>query len=80
MVDELGEQTFLYVKERAIGEEYRYVLDRRYAVKYPGNMLERPALILTLVGQKDRYGRQNAALGGDYERKMDQTGESAGET
>ncbi len=42
----LASKRSLYVKERAIGEEYRYVLDRRYAVKFPGNMLERPGLIL----------------------------------
>ena len=67
----------LYVKERAIGEEYRYVLDRRYAVKYPGNMLERPGLILNPWSvRKTDTGRQNAAQGGDYERKMDKAGES----
>lgn len=36
----------LYVVGRNIGDEYRYVLDRRFAEKYPGNMLERPELLL----------------------------------
>ncbi|MEO8352650.1 MAG: hypothetical protein ABI680_13010, partial [Chthoniobacteraceae bacterium] len=36
----------LYSGERNIGDEYRYILDRRYAQKLPGNMLTRPALIL----------------------------------
>lgn len=31
---------------RNISDEYRYVLDRRFARKYPGNMLERPGLLL----------------------------------
>jgi len=31
---------------REIGDEYRYILDRRFAKKYPGNMLQRPGLIL----------------------------------
>ncbi|MHC5070783.1 MAG: hypothetical protein ACYTGO_09895 [Planctomycetota bacterium] len=31
---------------REIGDEYRYILDRRFAAKYPGNMLQRPGLIL----------------------------------
>lgn len=31
---------------RNISDEYRYVLDRRFAQKYPGNMLERPGLLL----------------------------------
>jgi hypothetical protein len=67
----------LYVKERTIGEEYRYVLDRRYAVKYPGNMLKRPGLILNPWSvRKTDTGRQNAEHGGEYDRKMGKAGES----
>jgi len=36
----------LYVAGRRISDEYRYILDRRYAEKLPGNMLKRPSLIL----------------------------------
>src|SRR5437588_1948252 len=36
----------VYLTGRNIGDEYRYVLDRRGHKKYPGNMLERPALLL----------------------------------
>ncbi len=36
----------LFISGRAIGDEYRYILDRRYATIYPGNMLARPGLIL----------------------------------
>ena len=35
-----------YHSGREIGDEYRYILDRRFAKKYPGNMLERPGLLL----------------------------------
>lgn len=35
-----------YISGRDIGEEYRYILERRYATKFPGNMLARPGLIL----------------------------------
>ena len=35
-----------YLIGRDIGDEYRYVLDRRYAEIYPGNMLRRPELLL----------------------------------
>ena len=35
-----------YHSGREIGDEYRYILDRRYAEKYPGNMLKRPGLLL----------------------------------
>lgn len=36
----------LYSAGRAIGDEYRYIMDRRYAKAYPGNMLTRPGLLL----------------------------------
>ncbi len=36
----------LFAAGRAIGDEYRYILERRYAKTYPGNMLSRPGLLL----------------------------------
>lgn len=41
-----GRHPNLYSGGRDIGDEYRYILDRRYATKYPGNMLTRPGLLL----------------------------------
>lgn len=35
-----------FVSGRVIGDEARYVLDRRDAERHPGNMLERPSLLL----------------------------------
>jgi hypothetical protein len=35
-----------YASGRNIGDEYRYILERRNQPKYPGNMLERPGLLL----------------------------------
>ncbi len=35
-----------YVAGRKIGDEYQYILDRRLAKKFVGNMLERPSLLL----------------------------------
>jgi len=35
-----------YHAGREIGDEYRYILERRYTKKYPGNMLRRPGLLL----------------------------------
>ena len=35
-----------YVSGRDIGDEYRYILERKYAKKYPGNMLSRPGLLI----------------------------------
>lgn len=36
----------LFAGGRDIGDEYRYILERRYAQKFPGNMLARPGLLL----------------------------------
>lgn len=36
----------LYSGGREIGDEYRYILERRYAAKFPGNLLPRPGLLL----------------------------------
>ncbi len=36
----------LFAAGRDIGDEYRYILERRYALKFPGNMLARPGLVL----------------------------------
>ncbi len=39
-------QPNLYAAGREIGDEYRYILERRYAKMFPGNMLTRPGLLL----------------------------------
>jgi len=36
----------LFSAGREIGDEYRYILDRRFAKRLPGNMLTRPGLLL----------------------------------
>jgi len=36
----------VYITGREIGDEYRYILDRKYAQKFPGNTLDRPSLLL----------------------------------
>jgi hypothetical protein len=35
-----------FISGRNIGDEYRYILDRKYVDKYPGNMLSKPGLLL----------------------------------
>ncbi|MEZ6036366.1 MAG: hypothetical protein R3F29_02715 [Planctomycetota bacterium] len=47
----LGSRSFAppsstYVAAHQIDDEYRYVLDRRFRQKFPGNMLTRPGLLL----------------------------------
>lgn len=36
----------VYLTGRNIGDEYRYIIDRKYAAKFPGNTLDRPSLLL----------------------------------
>ncbi|MCA9198366.1 MAG: hypothetical protein KDA87_12540 [Planctomycetales bacterium] len=57
----------LYVEGRDIGEEYRYILDRRYAKKYPGNMLQRPELLLNPWDiRSTQTDRQDPSAGQDF--------------
>ena len=41
-----GHAESAYLTGRNIGDEMRYVLDRRAVKKFPGNMLDRPQLLL----------------------------------
>jgi hypothetical protein len=53
-----------YVAGRNIGDEYRYILDRKYATIFPGNTLARPGLILDPWSiRKTETGKQIAAAG-----------------
>jgi hypothetical protein len=38
--------TTRYVAGRNIGDEYRYIIDRKYAQKFAGNMLRKPSVLL----------------------------------
>ncbi len=42
-----------YESGRDIGDEYRYILDRQAAAKFPGNMLDRPGLLLNPWAMRD---------------------------
>jgi hypothetical protein len=53
-----------YHSGRKIGDEYRYILDRRFAKKYPGNMLKRPGLILNPWALDDEAWYTAVGLGG----------------
>jgi hypothetical protein len=54
----------VFLTGRNIGDELRYVLDRRLETKYPGNMLERPALLLNPWAiRSTETGEQSAAAG-----------------
>ena len=62
----------LYVAGRNIGDEYRYILDRKYAKKFPGNMLERPSLLLNpWAVRSTETGEQQAQAGETFAAKSE---------
>ena len=62
----------LYAQGRNIGDEYRYIIDRKYARKFAGNMLPRPSAILNPWAiRKTETGKQQAATGDHFGRSSD---------
>ncbi|MFO0805957.1 MAG: hypothetical protein U0791_22865 [Gemmataceae bacterium] len=58
----------VYLTGRNIGDEYRYVLDRRNMKKYAGNMLDRPQLLLNPWAIRSTETGEQMAQGGDMFR------------
>src|SRR4029077_14115630 len=59
-----------YLTGRNIGDEYRYVLDRKYQRKFPGNMAERPALLLNpWAVRSTESGEQLGEAGEGFQRR-----------
>jgi hypothetical protein len=57
----------VYLTGRNIGDEYRYIIDRKYAPKFPGNTLDRPALLLNpWAVRSTETGEQQAGSGGEF--------------
>jgi hypothetical protein len=54
-----------FVAGRNIGDEFRYIIDRKFAVKYPGNMLERPSLLLNPWAIRSTETGQQLAQAGE---------------
>ncbi len=66
----LAEQQSAYVTGRDIGDEYRYVLDRRTQAKFAGVMMERPSLLVNPWSiRPTETGVQEAAEGGQFAPK-----------
>lgn len=59
-----------YLIGRNIGDEYRYVLDRRQQKKFPGNMLDRPALLLNAWAVRSTETGEQLAEGGEEFRRQ----------
>ncbi|MFS8066755.1 MAG: hypothetical protein ACMG6S_10320, partial [Byssovorax sp.] len=56
-----------YVSGRDIGEEPRYILERRSAARRPGVLLEKPSLLLNPWARRSTSSERQVALaGGDY--------------
>ncbi len=60
-----GHADSVYLTGRNIGDEYRYIIDRKYAHKYPGNMLARPSLLLNPWAVRETDTGEQVALGGE---------------
>ena len=55
----------VYLTGRNIGDEYRYIIERKYAKKFPGNSLERPSLLLNPWAVRTTETGEQDAAGGD---------------
>jgi hypothetical protein len=68
-----------YESGRDIGDEYRYILDRQQAVKYPGNMLERPGLLLNPWALRATEAEAERLAGGnEYAKRQAGLAQAAG--
>lgn len=57
-----------YAAGRALGDEYRYIIDRKYVTKFPGNMLSRPSLLLNpWAVRSTETGQQQAEAGSAFD-------------
>ena len=69
----------LYVAGRALGDEYRYIIDRQYAKRFPGNMLRRPSLLLNpWAVRSTETSKQDAAPGEDFESEAEMADKAEG--
>jgi hypothetical protein len=76
---ELEKLDSLYTAGRNLGDEYRYIIDRKYAKKFPGNMLERPSLLLNPWAVRGtETAKQEAAVGEDFAAEGEMLGRAEG--
>lgn len=67
-----GSSETLYLSGRDIGEEYRYILERRAAKRFPGNMLDRPNQLLNPWALRDtETSVVDAEKGEAYDKTME---------
>lgn len=61
----LPSQRSAYIAGRNLGEEYQYIINRKYAKKFPGNMLKRPSLLLNPWAIRSTETDTQDAAGGE---------------
>ena len=66
-----GNNVSRFVSGRDIGEEYRYILERRGSKKFPGNMLSRPGHILNPWELNETETLVDVATEGEAHRKSE---------
>jgi hypothetical protein len=68
-----------YLEDRRLGDEMRYILDRRAAKTFPGSLLPRPGLLVNRWSQDDLAQiKQRGADGGGGDREGKSQGRSGG--
>jgi len=60
----------IYLEGRDIGDEYRYIIERKYAQKFPGVMLQRPSLLLNPWAVRDTETGEQLARPGEAARSV----------
>lgn len=61
-----------YAEGRDIGDELRYILDRQYLTKFPGNLLDPPSLLVNpWAVRSTQTGTQDAAGGEAFDAESD---------
>lgn len=69
----------IYIEGRDIGDEYRYILDRKYAEKFPGNMLTRPSMLLNPWAVRETQNNQEELQrGSEFGQGDDASGSRSG--
>ena len=72
LVRQVNRTESLYAEGRRIGDEYQYILDRREAPKFPGNLLDRPSLLLNpWAVRSTETSTQTAQDGEAFDRSED---------
>jgi len=76
----VGKTPSQYIAGRNIGDEFRYIIERKLAKRFPGNMLQRPSLLLNpwairktetaqqLAEQGESFGGEGGGVGGMAKR------------